>query len=155
MDFQVIALDAMRFQPLFGLADAALAAQGVERVRVDASPGFPCRVGLRDPAVGATVLLLNFEHLPGATPYRSRHAIFVEEGATSARPPVNTVGAYLSQRLLSVRAFDAADRMRDADVCAGIDAESLFRRLLADPSTAYLHVHTARRGCYLAEVRRA
>jgi hypothetical protein len=45
--------------------------------------------------------------------------------------------------------------MRDADVCAGSAAGALFRRLLADPSSACLHVHTARRGCYLAEVRRA
>ncbi len=152
MDFRVIALDPAPLQHLFGLSDEALAAFGAEAIVVDQSPGFPCRIGLRDPAVGARMILLNFEHQPGATPYRSRHAIFIEDGAAAAEPEVNTIDAYLSTRLLSVRAFDATHQMRDADVCEGGNAAEMFRRLLDDPQVSYLHVHTARRGCYLARV---
>ncbi|MDZ4814449.1 MAG: DUF1203 domain-containing protein [Pseudomonadota bacterium] len=152
MDFRVLPLDVAPLQHLFGLSDQALAAFGAEAMVVDQSPGFPCRIGLRDPEVGARMILLNFEHQPGATPYRSSHAIFIEDGAAPAEPVVNMVDAYLSPRLLSVRAFDATHHMRDADVCEGNDAAELFRRLLDHPQVSYLHVHTARRGCYLARV---
>jgi hypothetical protein len=133
MDFRVLALDPAPFQHLYGLGDQALADLGAEAMIATESPGFPCRIALRDAPIGARMILLNFEHQPGATPYRSRHAIF-------------------TTRLLSVRAFDASHHMRDADVCEGTNAAAMFRRLLGVPEVSYLHVHSARRGCYLARV---
>jgi Protein of unknown function (DUF1203) len=152
MDFRVLPLDPAPFQHLFGLDDDALAAQAVETVIVDECPGFPCRIGLRDPEPGRRMLLLNYEHQPAATPYRARHAIFIEDGARSTAPWINRIDDYLGTRLLSVRAFDTSHHMRDADVCAGRDAAALFRKMLTAPGTDYLQVHTARRGCYLARV---
>lgn len=152
MDFRVVPLDPAAFQPLFGLDDAVLAALGVETMIVNECPGFPCRVGLRDPQPGTRMLLLNYEHQPAATPYRARHAIFVADGARGVAPWLNRIDDYLGTRLLSVRAFDASHHMQDADVCEGGDAAAMFRRLLSADNTEYLHVHTARRGCYLARV---
>ena len=83
--FVIRGLDPARFQALYGLGDAALAAAGVVRMRVDVSPGFPCRVTLTDVTPGEDVLLLNYEHLAVPTPYRSRHAIFVREGGGCGR----------------------------------------------------------------------
>ena len=57
-------------------------------------------------------------------------------------------------RLVSVRAFDAADMMVDAEVLEGSQAAELFERFLANPAVSYLHVHNARRGCYAARVER-
>ncbi len=71
---------------LFELPDSVLATQGVLRQIADTCPGFPCRVSLQDAQVGEPVLLLNHEHLPVASPYRSRHAIFVREYASEAKP---------------------------------------------------------------------
>jgi uncharacterized protein DUF1203 len=153
--FRVLALAAEPFQPLYGLGDAALDALGATASIAHRSPGFPCRVSLRDAAIGERVILLNFEHLGGPTPYRSRHAIFVREGATSAAPDVNELPDYLGRRLLSVRAFDATDRMLGADVVEGCESRPLFERLLGMPATRFLHVHNAREGCYLARVERA
>jgi Protein of unknown function (DUF1203) len=155
MDFLVLALDPAPFQHLYGLSDQALADLGAEAMIVNESPGFPCRIALRDAPIGARMILLNFEHQPGATPYRSRHAIFIEDGARRVVPEVNEIGDYMTTRLLSVRAFDASHNMRDADVCPGAEAVILFRRLLGAPAVSYLHVHSARRGCYLARVERA
>jgi hypothetical protein len=152
MDFRVLPLDPAPFQHLFGRDDAALAAVGIESRIVDRSPGFPCRIGLRDPEPGTRMLLLNHEHQPAATPYRASHAIFVEDGARAVAPWVNRIDDYLATRLLSVRAFDASHHMQDADVCEGRDAAALFRQMLSAPGTGYLQVHTARRGCYLARV---
>jgi hypothetical protein len=150
-----VGLESSLFRPLYGLSDEELARQGVEVHVADAPQGFPCRVSLRDAPVGTRMLLLNFEHQPAETPYRSRHAIFVEDGAEEAHPGVNEVPEVLASRTLSVRAFDAAGQMVDGVVVNGREAGPLFERLLAAAGTAYLHVHNAGRGCYAARVDRA
>lgn len=155
MSFQISALPLEAFQPLFGLSDAELAGRGAVRRIVDRSPGFPCRVSLEDAAPGEAVLLVNYEHQPARTPYRSSHAIFVREGATQARPAVGEVPEVLRRRLLSVRAFDANGMMIDADVVDGLELETLIERMFASAEVACLHVHNARPGCYAARVNRA
>ena len=109
---------------------------------------------LADAEPGQDLLLLNYEHLPVDTPYRSRHAIFVRDGAADAARFVDEVPEQLSRRLLSVRAFDGTGMMTDADVIEGIELDSLIRQMFADPAVGYLHVHNAKRGCFAAEVRR-
>jgi len=155
VNFRVVALDAAPFQHLYSQSDAALAALGAVPYLVDRSPGFPCRVSLADAPVGERMILLNFEHLGGETPYRSRHAIFVRDGASRAVPEVGEIPAFLSRRLLSVRAFDAANMMIDADVVGGEGLAASIKSLLGDPRSARLHVHSAKQGCYLAAIERA
>lgn len=152
--FVVRGLDPAPFRPLYGLSDAALAERGVVRMTADAKPGFPCRVTLEDADPGEAMLLLNYEHLPAATPYRSRHAIFVREGAGAAAVVEDRLPEQLSRRLLSLRAFDAAGMMVDAEVLEGISAEPLVREWLGRDRVAYLHTHNAKRGCFAARVER-
>jgi hypothetical protein len=61
----------------------------------------------------------------------------------------------LRVRPLSVRAFDAAHLMIDADLVDGRELEGLVETCLARAETAYLQVHYARRGCYAARIERA
>lgn len=89
-----------------------------------------------------------------AAPFRSRHAIYVLDGAESAVPLRDALPQMLLARLLSIRAFDREDLMRDAEVCAGTEGQAQIARMLADPDVAYLHVHAARPGCYLARIER-
>jgi len=103
VNFQILAISNDRFSHLFGLDDDALEKQGVQRKIVDCSPGFPCRVSLQDAEVGETVLLMNFEHQPVSSPYRSSHAIFVRESAVEANLMANEIPAMFRHRLLSVR----------------------------------------------------
>jgi hypothetical protein len=154
MTFRIRGLSPEPFQPLFGLPDHALRTHGAVRHVVDAPAGFPDRVEMRDCAPGETVLLLNYVHQPADTPYRSSHAIFVREGATRAYDAVGVVPEVLRTRLLSVRAFDARHLMADADVVEGSALAALVDRMLARPDVAYLHAHTARRGCYLGRSER-
>jgi hypothetical protein len=155
MSFQITGLPASAFAPLFALSDEQLATRGIIRMVVDRDPGFPCRVSLRDTPVGETVLLLNYEHLPVSSPYRSRHAIFVSQHATAARPDVNEIPESLRIRLLSLRAFDAAGMMLDADVVQGHELALTIGRMLDRDAIAYLHLHNAKRGCFAARVDRA
>lgn len=143
-------LSAEPFRSLYGLDDAALAAEGVERVRVTEPYAAPCRIGLDDIAPGGWVLLLNFEHQPAETPYRSRHAIFVEEGAEAPFDRVGEVPPALWRRTLSLRAFDASHRMIDADLVEGREVAKVLVPMLRQPGAAYVHVHYARRGCFAA-----
>jgi len=154
MDFRITGLPAAEFAPLHTLADAELAQRGALRCRVDAEPGFPCRVSLRDAALGEQVLLVNYEHLPVATPYRSRHAVYVRQAAQEARLAPNEIPGMLARRLLSLRAFDARGMMIDADVFEGGALAQGIRRLLGAAAASYLHVHFAKRGCYAARVER-
>lgn len=154
MTFVVTGLSPAQFAPLFGADEATLAAAGAIRCRADTRPGFPCRITLEDAEPGETLLLLNYEHQAADTPYRARHAIFVREGAAAPARFENRLPAMLTDRLLAVRAFDAADMMTDAEVVEGQEARAHVERMLDDPRTAYLHVHAARRGCFLARIDR-
>lgn len=152
--YRIEGLDPAGFAHLYGRSEADLAAHNAIRMRADTPVGFPCRVTLEDVEPGADVLLVNYEHLRTATPYRSAHAIFVREGADRAARYENTVPEQLARRLLSVRAFDEADMMTAAEVIDGGELDALIARLFADPAAAYLHVHNAKRGCFAARVDR-
>lgn len=155
MNFRIRGLRAETFRPLFALSDAELTAHAAIRVVADRQPGFPCRVSLADAAPGETLLLLNYEHLAVASPYRSRHAIYVREVAEDVELQLNEVPDVLRTRLLSVRAFDAAGMMRDAEVTDGGMLAELARKMLRAPQCTYLHLHNARPGCFAARVDRA
>jgi hypothetical protein len=155
MSFQVSGLGFGQFAPLVALSDEQLLAHNARRVVADRHPGFPCRVSLIDAQPGESVLLVNYEHLPAASPYRARYAIYVREDAMEARLAVDEIPPVLENRLLSLRAFSAADMLLDADISQGAELRGDIERLLAREEVAYLHVHNARPGCYAARVDRA
>jgi hypothetical protein len=154
MNYQLRGLEPAPFEKLFDLNDAELAGLGMRRMRSDQPVGFPCRVSLEDAPVGEEVLLLPFTHQDSSSPYRASGPIFVRRGQAAARI-VNALPTYLTLRPLSVRAYDAADEMVDAEVVDGTAAEPLIQRYLARTDVAYLHIHFARRGCFACRVDRA
>lgn len=155
MSFVVSALPAAEFRPLFGLPAEALAERGIMRRTVD-GPGSPCRITLEDAQAGETVLLMNYEHQAADTPFRARHAIFVREGAADRRfAPGELPPAFVARKFLSLRAFDAAGMMIDADITPTTELSDALYRLLANPATAYLHAHYAGAGCFAARIDRA
>ena len=154
MSFRVLGLSPVPFRPLFAMHDARLHQLGARRVIAD-DPRMPCRVSMEHAQLGEELLLLNFEHQPANTPYRSMHAIYVRRAAERAFDEVDMIPEVLRTRLLAIRAFDAQHMMIDAEVCEGTDAADVFERFLADTEASYLHVHNAKRGCYAARVERA
>lgn len=155
MTFQVEGLQPDDFAAFFSMSDDELARRNARKMVVTASPGTPCRVSLADAEVGDTVVLVNYEHQPAKSPYRSSHAIFVRQGAQQAHPAVDDVPEVLLSRLISLRLFDHDDMMVDADVASGTELKSAIMRALTNPEVSYLHLHYAKPGCFAASVKRA
>jgi hypothetical protein len=155
MDFRISGLDRAEFASLFGLSDAQLRERGVLRSVANEKPGFPCRVSLRDAEAGETLLLLNYEHLPVASPFRSSYAIYVLENAENAKPAVNEIPDALRRRMLSLRSYDRAGMMVDAELVHGSEAEPVIERMLAQPGVEFIHAHNAKPGCFAARIDRA
>jgi len=156
MTFRIHPLSLAPFQTLFALDDAALEALGARRMVADGPHSAPCRVSLSDAAPGEALILLNHRHLDTpASPYRSEGPVFVREAAAEAVLEPGEVPDMLGRRLLSVRAYDADAMMTDADVVEGADLASVLDAWLADPAVRRIQIHTARRGCFMAEARRA
>ena len=153
--FRITGLTPEPFQHLFGLPDDELARHGAKRYVANTKPGFPCRIEMRDAEPGETVLLLNHTCQAAETPYRASHAIFVREGATETFDRVDQVPEVMRVRLLSLRAYDAAGMMLDAEIVEGADVEKLIARLFANQEVNYIHAHNAKRGCYSGRIDRA
>jgi Protein of unknown function (DUF1203) len=155
MGFRIKGLPAAPFQHLFSLSDDELAHHGAKRYVADQRPGFPDRIELRDAMPGESVLLVNHVHQPAATPYHASHAIFVLEHAGDAYDRVDEIPEALRPRMLSLRAFDAAHMMVDADLVDGRQVEALIDRLLGNPAVSYVHAHYAKRGCFACRIGRS
>ena len=143
------------FAPLFDLDDATLAARQIKRVVAHEAKAFPCRVSLVDAAVGEELLLLPYQHQPEDSPYRASGPIFVRRNAVAADLAVDEVPAAMLHRLISLRAYDAAHRIIDAEVCDGTAVASWLQQAFDDAAVAYVHLHHARYGCYSCRADRA
>jgi hypothetical protein len=151
MSFRIQPLPLAPFRPLFALDDADLEAIGARRMTAEAPHSAPCRVSLADAAPGERLILLNHRHLDApASPYRSEGPVFVREAAAEAAPAPGEVPDMLRRRLLSARAYDADWMMVDADVVDGGELAERLEAWLERPEVAVVHLHTARRGCFLA-----
>lgn len=155
MTYRIRGLAPQQFEGFFALQDEPLKQLNIHTVIADDSkPGFPCRISLQDANPGERLLLINHEHLPVDSPYRSSHAIYVSEGSKFAADVMNEVPSPLRERILSVRAFDASDMMVDADIVDGEMAHELIEKMFENKAVQYLHIHFAKRGCFAAKVER-
>ena len=80
---------------------------------------------MRDGEPGEKMILLNPAHQMADTLYPSTHAIFVREGATAPYDAM-IVPKVMRRRLLSLRAFDTAHEMIDAEVVEGAEMDTLL-----------------------------
>lgn len=154
MDFTIEGLSADDFRHLYGLTDEELEAQGAKRYVCDNTPGFPDRVEMRDAEIGETLLLVNHVSMGKDSPYKASHAIFVREGAEETYEAKNQVPPVMYNRLLSLRAFDGAGMIVDADVVTGDDIQPCIERLLENSSVEHIDAHNAGRGCFSGRITR-
>lgn len=151
MDFIIKALPAEKFEHLFQLGDQALEEHCAKRLVVQDMTS-PCRVSMKDANLGENILLINFTHLEGKTPYRASHAIFVRQNVQTAQFLPNQIPKVLTSRFISLRIFDADNMMIDANVADGGDLSHAIPKSLSVLGAQYIHLHYAKAGCYAARV---
>ncbi len=155
MDFRITGLPAHQFAHYSRKSDEELLAHNARRYRVDAPNVFPDRIALRHGRVGETVLLVNYTHQAANSPYRASHAIFVLEGDHASFDAVNDIPEVMRPRTLSLRAFDGAGMLVQAELAEGARVEPAIECMLANPKADYLHAHFAKHGCFAARIDRA
>ncbi len=155
MSFQIRGLEAQAFSSLFSKTDEELTAMGIQRVHADEADAYPCRVSLTRVEEGEELLLLNHAHQTNpASPYRASGPIFVSRKAVTGHYR-DELAPMLKDRLLSLRAYDAAALIVDAEVAEGEEVLRVIERFLADPQVVHIDAHFARRGCFGARIERA
>lgn len=134
------------------VADHLRAVGGIRYV-ADAKPGYPCRQCLHDAEIGDVLVLVAHDPFEIDSPYRSRSPIFLHEAAC---PPADLgeLPDQLTSRQLSVRAFDGAAMMLEADVIAGTDLHDTLDRFFDNPGVDDVHIHNASRGCWATTAKR-
>lgn len=154
MSFQIVPLERSAFADLFDLTDAQLAQHRARRLIAEPDSGLPCRVSLEDAIAGETVLLVNYTHHETDTPYRASHAIVVRQDAQTAQLAPGEIPAAISNRLISVRLFDAPGNIVGSDVLPGGEISAFLSAGLAQETVAFAHLHYARNGCFAAKAVR-
>jgi hypothetical protein len=154
MSYRIEGVSPKSFAALADLGDAELAERGIVRVAADGGSGFPCRVSLDHPDAGEPVLLLNHVSNDVPTPYRTAYAIYVRERAAEAAVFEGRLPPVLQDRMLSLRAFDAAGMLRHGLLAQPSEVEERIEALHGDPAVASIHAHTPAFGCFLARIER-
>jgi hypothetical protein len=118
----------------------------------DAPHSYPCRRCLTDAQPGETLLLVSYDPWTVDSPYRQPGPVFVHEQCPTA--VVDDLPEQQRRRLLSLRGFDADGMSTVAEVVAGAEAQARLEQVLADPGTAFVHLHNAGPGCFAVRVDR-
>lgn len=155
MNFQLSPLSKKTFQHLFSLSDTKLKEHNIVRKRTTEKPGVPCRISLEDAEIGEEVLLVNYQHLPESSPFQASHAIYIRENVKESSPLINQIPEMITDRIISIRAFDKHHMMVNADVAQGPGIAAKIIDMFNDEMIDYIHLHFAKPGCYAAKVNRA
>lgn len=113
--------------------------------------GYPCRVCLRDAAVGERLLLYSYSPFSKPTAYRTVGPIFVH---LEPCEPVGALTAAIRRRLLSVRSYDVNDSMKAGEVLEGEGLEAYLDSQFLEGDVRSVHVYNARAGCFLCAFTR-
>lgn len=145
--------DAVRMR-ISGLpAPLHLSTSPVRRT-ADSKPGWPCRRCLRDAEVGEVLLLVSYDPWTTDSPYRQPGPVLVHE--RDCEPWTgDELPRQLTSRLLSVRVVDHQGMQVAGKVVPGDELAVELERRLADPGTAFVHLHNAGPGCFAARVDRS
>ena len=155
MTYRIEALPVAPFAPCFTMTEAELAAVGARRWIADAPGRAPCRVSLRDAAVGERLVLVHHAHMTDpSSPYRASGPIFVREAAVQAEPVKGKAPEMLRKRPLSLRIYDRRNMMLEGLVIDGTELDARLDEWFDHPATQQVHIHFAPRGCYLARAVR-
>lgn len=117
-------------------------------------PGFPCRVTLEDADEGEELVLFHYVSHDVQSPYRSSYAIYARTRAEKAAQYIDEVPPVFEGRTLGMRAFGADAMLKTAGLAMPDQADETIRQLFELDEVAYIDVHNAAHGCFVARVER-
>lgn len=134
-------------------ATARTGAPGHAIVTTEAAESYPCRHCLHWAEPGEALILFPFATIEPGKPYAETGPILVHaESCERYRATDEFPADFREER--SIRGYDAAENMIAGEVVHGSGPEAVVERLLADSQVAFLHVRSARRGCYTFGIER-
>ncbi|ALS03014.1 hypothetical protein ATZ33_17000 [Enterococcus silesiacus] len=155
-NFLITGLKRKDFLWLNAMTTEELEAKNIKKQIVDSSPGFPCRISLKEGLIGETTYLLNYHHLSMQSPYDATGPIFVTLGKGESALQLNEIPSVIYDRFTSLRCYDILGMIIDAYL---YEPKSLtpevISHILANDKIAFVDVHNAARGCYSARINRA
>lgn len=117
-----------------------------------------CRACLTLSGEDEEVLLVAHRPFTGEHPYAETGPIFVHARPCAFTGDPAAWPAEMPRRSVTLRAYDAEERIADATVVGGRDERSVedgLATLLADPRVAFVHARNAGYGCFIFRVDRA
>jgi hypothetical protein len=129
--------------------------QALRPIRVDDSPGYPCRVCLRDAAVGDEVFLIAHRASPVEHPHSVVGPVYIHAHACAPWAAAGSLPPVVRTRRLAVRAYDSGGDLIACELAEGAAVEAAITRLFEDSRAAALHLHFARAGCFACRLERA
>ncbi len=124
------------------------------RVTATSKPGFPCRVSLEDAEKGEEMLLFHHVSHDVESPYRSSYAIYARSDAKKSAHYIDEIPPVFKGRPLGMRAFGSDAMLKTAGLAMPGDADKTIRQLFELDEVAYIDVHNAAHGCFVARVER-
>lgn len=152
--FQVNNIKQEDIAHLFQLTDQEREARGIIKVVADESPGYPCRVSLKDAAIGEELWAFNYLHHNVNSPYKASGPIFVRQNAMESNIAQNEVPIMLNHRLLSLRVYNKKAMMIDARTLEGKYLKETIQDVFANINAEYIQVHNSSPGCYNCQINR-
>ncbi len=154
MTYIVRGLDPAPYRALFEAPPEVLAENLAEWREIEAFGGHPCRVTLEEAQIGERVLLINFVSLDKPTPFRASHAIYVRENAQIAAVYEDCLPDMLVNRTLGLRGFTEDGYLHHGALAAAGEAHISIGELLRQSEVAYVDIHAAGYGCFIARAER-
>lgn len=154
MAYQITGLSPELAKPFQDATAEELSVLGAVQMTATSNPGFPCRISLEDAEVGEQVVLFHHTSHDVDSPYRSSYAIFARTGLTAAAQFTDAVPPVFESRTLAMRAFGKDAMLKTASLALPGDADRSIRQLFELAELAYIDVHNAAHGCFVARVER-
>ncbi len=130
MNFLISSLTPEPSAALFNLSSRALEKRNIVKHIVSEENSTPCRISLKDAKIGQVALLLNYQHIPEPSPFKSSDAIFITQHAQQAKPNINTVPSMIHSGQVSIRAFDKQNMVLEADLATGSQVADKIKLML-------------------------
>lgn len=155
MSYIIRGLDPAPFNALADAGESALAEAHAIHVTADTATGYPCRVTLADAPEGTAMLLLPFTSHDAPTPYHTRYAIYVTEGATEAAQYDGQVPHMMARRTVALRGFDKDGMLKSATLNRPEDdLDGAIRAMLEDEDIPTVQIYCCAYGCFLGTAER-